>query len=147
MRFDPEISKQVGANRTSDQLGPGTLSCSFCTCWQMSPPATDTNKRLKITSCLCSWGKLQTIRYKKTTNQLLLPRGWKQQQRSPTHDSCTGHYQEGSKTTKAVCPAIPTCPSPTSLHLRNQPSLLGEPSREPDICLNFSSGLLPISVN
>ena len=126
MRFNPEMSKQVGSQqnlRPAMTWDPLLLHLHLLA----NVFSSNTNKRLKITSCMCSWGKLWTLRYKKTTNQLLLPRCWEQQQWSPTHDSCTRHYQEGVQTTKAVPPAIPTCPNLTSLHLRNSPVSSGNP--------------------
>ena len=53
----------------SDRLGPGTLCCSACT-WtnvSWSNRIQRNYKGLKITACMCSWGKLWR-RYKKTKN-------------------------------------------------------------------------------
>ena len=52
----------------SDRLGPGTHCCSTCT-WKSISGGNKIQrnyKRLNITACMGSWGKLWTIRYKKT---------------------------------------------------------------------------------
>ena len=53
-----------------DRLGPGTLCCSTCT-WtntSLSNRMQRNYKGLKITACMCCWGKLPTIRFKKSKN-------------------------------------------------------------------------------
>ena len=61
--------KKVHAyNETGWDLGPGTLCCSACTWTNVSSSykIQRNYKGLKITVCMCSWGKLCTTRYKKT---------------------------------------------------------------------------------
>ena len=54
--------------KTGWYLGRGTLCCKACTWAYVSSSNTiqRNSKGLKITACMCNWGKLWTRRYKKT---------------------------------------------------------------------------------
>ena len=57
----------VGPSETGWDLGPGALCCSACTWTNVSSSnkIEGNYEQLKITTCMCSWGKLWT-RHKKT---------------------------------------------------------------------------------
>ena len=69
--FSSQVSlrlKKCSEAETGWDLGPGTLCCSACT-WTNFSWSNNTQrnyKGLKITVCMSRWGKLWTVRYKKT---------------------------------------------------------------------------------
>ena len=78
----------------------GTLYCRAST-WtnvSFSNRLQRNYKGIKITVCMQSWGKLWTIRYKKTQIQLPLLKCPEQKQ-GTAHDPCTLHHQRGGQTT------------------------------------------------
>ena len=112
------------------------------------------DKELKITTCMCSWGKLWITSYKKAKTQPPLLRG---QEQDTGHDPCTQlHQGKGVAADHLSCPSSGPTPqvSPRSPHLREQLAPLKEQASELLTCfrslvpcLNFSSGLLSISTN
>ena len=112
------------------QAGPGALCCSAYTWTHVSSSnKIQRNYRgLKITACMCSWGKFWTKRPPKTQPPLL--RGWEQkpcqeQKQGTAHAPCTQHHPWGGQSTSATLPAGPRDTSPPSPHIRNQLPLRG----------------------
>ena len=140
--------------------GPRILNCSACT-WthiSWSNRIQRNYKELKITACMCSWGKLLT-RYKKTRTQPLFLMSQEQKQ-GTGHDSCTQRHQGVGRPPKPPSSLTRNQPQP-SPSSRDQLALLdSEPgtcylsSLPPaatqipvKTCLPFLSGLLLISVD
>ena len=90
---------------TGCNLGPGTLGCSACT-WTKVSSSNGNYLGLKITACMCSWGKLWTIRCKMT------------KKKTPTSTS----EEPGAKAGYCICPlhtAPPGMGSVGEQHLRH----------------------------
>ena len=96
------------------------------------------SKGLKITSCMCNWGKLWATRYKKTEKtQLPLLKSW-EQNLGTARASCTQHHQRGvNHLSHPPSWSEPwTYPFPYPIQGTCSPHL-GEPARAPITCSSF----------
>ena len=155
-----------------DELGPGTLGCSAGT-WtdsSLSHKIQRNYKGLKITECMCSWGKLRTTRYEKTKKPTATSEdpgakaGWAKARycARPLHTTppkgWANHLSCPSNSTPAPAPTLTLYKEPThrpaSLQDRVSqgicylfsfpPAAAGAPVKP---WLNFLSGLLSISID
>ena len=107
------ISKKGDNNtETGWDLGPRTLCCSACTWTNVSSSnkIQRNYKGLKITVCMCSWGRLWTKRYKET--------------KSTTATS----EEPGAKAGSYACPLHTTPPKGWADHLSHPSSLTPGPT-------------------
>ena len=129
------LSLLIGHPQVETIWDLGPFCCSACTWTHVSSgnKIQRNYKRLKITACMRSWGKLWITRYEKTKKPTATSKeSGAKQGTAPV--PCTQHHQGVSRSPKPRLRPHPwTCPYPHPIQGTSSP-FLGKQAREPVVC-------------